>query len=421
LEPASFVGMAICFLASVFFSLTDSALAHFSRSGLDDLCRCDAERERTRRHIDRRRDYQLACFVLNSVANILFVVLLAGHFCRHSTTAAALLLTLAYSFLFILLLGEVVPRALGQGIADRWLHRVFPLLAYLAMATWPLTAALGLVNTVVGRLAGLPMEAAGPPELSDEIRSVVSEGEKNGSIEEEEREMIASIFELRDVEVAAIMTPRTDMVCIEADASLDELRSLANRCGFSRIPVFEGTRDNIVGIVHVKDLLTIAENSGLRARDVAQKPYFIPETKKVHELLHELRRQKVHMAIALDEYGGTAGLVTLEDIVEEIVGEIEDEYDTAAAEPIVKLDEHSAECDARVPIGDLNDALHIALPEDESYETVAGFLADLLGRIPKRGETCKWKNVQFTVLDATPRSIRRLKVNVLPEEQQSND
>ncbi len=416
MEPASLVGMFISLVASIFFSITDSALAHFSRSGLDDLCHSDAERQGVHRHIDRRRDYQLTCFVLNSAANIIFIVLLAGQLCRDGVSASALLLTLVYSLLFVLLIGEVIPRALGQGIADKWLHRVFPALAYLAVATWPLTAVLGLINTVVGRLAGVPMEASGTVELSDEIRSVVSEGEKNGAIQEEEREMIASIFELHDVEVAAIMTPRTDMVCIEADASLDELRSLANRCGFSRIPVFEGTRDNIIGIVHVKDLLTIGDKTGLKARDVAQKPYFVPETKKVHELLHELRRQKVHMAIALDEYGGTAGLVTLEDIVEEIVGEIEDEYDTATAEPIRKIDEHTAECDARVPIGDLNDTLHISLPEDESYETVGGFLADILGHIPQKGETCNWQNVRFTILEATPRQIRRLRVQVLPEQ-----
>jgi len=415
LEPASFVGMGICLLASIFFSITESALSHFSRSGLDDLCRCDAERERIRRHIERRRDYQLTCFALNSVANILFVIILAARFCRHGVSASAIALTFAYSLLFVLLIGEVVPRALGEGIADKWLHRMFPTLAYLSLATWPLTAALGLLNTVVGRLAGVPMGTTSTVELSDEIRSVVSEGEKSGSVEEDEREMIASIFELHDVEVAAIMTPRTDMVCIEADASLDELRSLANRCGFSRIPIFEGTRDNILGIVHVKDLLTIGDGAGLKARDVAQKPYFVPETKKVHELLNELRRQKVHMAIALDEYGGTAGLVTLEDIVEEIVGEIEDEYDTAAAELLVRIDERTAECDARLPIADLNDSLHIALPEDESYETLGGFLADFLGRIPQKGETHQWENLRFTVLDANPRAVRRIRVEVMPD------
>ena len=415
MDPATLAGLAICLLASVFFSITDSALAYFSRSGLDDLARNDAEGERLRRYVERRHDYQLACFALNSASNILFVILLAHTQLKDGYEVGHVLVALGYSLLFILAVGEVIPRALGQGIADRWLYHVFPAVHYVALAAWPLTAVLGLVNAVVGRLAGVPMERASAVELSDEIRSVVSEGEKNGAIEEEEREMIASIFELHDIDVAEIMTPRTDMVCIEANASLEELRTLANRCGYSRIPVFDGTRDNIVGIVHVKDLLADGQQDKLHARDVAQKPHFVPETKKVPELLQELRRQKIHMAVALDEYGGTAGLVTLEDIVEEIVGEIEDEYDEEVAEALRKIDAHTAECTGRLPIDDLNDALGIGVPEDESYDTVGGFVTAQLGHIPAKGEIYRWNNVEFAVLDSTLRKIRRLRVVVHPE------
>jgi len=418
-DPASLAGLILCLLASVFFSITDSALAHFSRAGLDDLARDDDERERLRRHVDRRHDYQLGCFALNSFANILFVVLLTA--AQIQAGAARAFIAFAYSLLFVLVVGEVIPRAWGQGNADRWLHRVFPALHYVAIAAWPLTAVLGLINAVVGRLAGVPMEQSVPVEISDEIRSMVSESEKNGAIEEEEREMIASIFELRDIDVAEIMTPRTDMVCIEADASLEELRTLANRCGYSRIPVFENTRDNIVGIVHVKNLLADASRSALKARDVAQKPYFVPETKKVPELLQELRRQKIHMAVALDEYGGTAGLVTIEDIVEEIVGEIEDEYDPEAAEPLRRIDPGTIECTGRLPIDDLNDALNIEVPEDESYDTVGGFVSAQLGHIPVKGETCRWRSIEFTVLEGTVREIRRLRVVAHPEHDARAD
>ena len=417
MDPALLAGLAVCLLASVFLSVSDSALTHFSRSGLDDLARDDAERERLHRHVERRRDYQLACFALNSASNILFVLLLTHSHLASSEGAGSLLVALGYSMAFILVVGEVIPRAWGQGNADRWLYHFFPAIHYVALAAWPLTAVLGLVNAVVGRLAGVPMERAGGLELSDEIRSVVSEGEKDGGIEEDEREMIASIFELHDVDVAEIMTPRTDMVCIEADASLVELRTLANRCGYSRIPIFENTRDNIVGIVHVKDLLADGQKTARKARDVAQKPFFVPETKKVHELLQELRRQKIHMAVALDEYGGTAGLVTLEDIVEEIVGEIEDEYDEEAAEILHKVDARTVECASRLPIDDLNDALDLEMPEDESYDTVGGFVTAQLGHIPAKGEAFRWKSVEFTVLDSTPRKIRRLRVVVHPEHE----
>ena len=416
MDAATLAGLAVSLLASIFFSATDSALNHFSRSGLDDLARDnERRRERLHRHVERRHRYQLACFALNSLSNILFVILLTQAILKPQHTLGHVLVALGYSVLFVLVLGEAIPRAWGQGNADRWLLAVFPAVQYTELVVRPLTALLGLITALVGRVAGVPMERPENVELSDEIRSVVSEGEKNGALEEDEREMIASIFELHDVDAAEVMTPRTDMVCIEADASVDEIRTLTIKCGYSRIPVFENTRDNILGIVHVKDLLERG-NRDANARDVAQKPYLVPETKKVHELLRELRAEKVHMAIVLDEYGGTAGLITLEDLVEEIVGEIEDEYDEEAVEELRTLDDHTVECDGRLLIDDLNDALHVDIPEDESYDTVSGFVSAELGHIPAADESFRWQNVEFTILDATDRTIRRLRVAVHPEE-----
>ena len=413
MDPATLAGLAVCLAASVFFSITDSALTHFSRSGLDDLADDDRARERLRGHLDRRHRYQLACFTINAIANVLFVILLAKSLLTHQRSVGQYLAVVGYALLGILVVGEVIPRAWGRGNADRWLARFFGLLHYVELAMRPLTALLGAVTAIVGRVANVPMERP-EAELSDEIRSVVSNGEKDGAIEEEEREMIASIFELHDRDVADVMTPRTDMVCIEADATVQELRTLAVRCGYSRIPVFDGTRDNIIGIVHVKDLLE-RDNPATTAREVAQPPTFVPETKKVSELLQELRAQKVHLAIVLDEYGGTAGVVTLEDVVEEIVGEIEDEYDDETLGPLVPVDDRTVECSARLPIADLNDAIDIELPENEGYDSVGGFVFAELGRIPAKGETCRWRHVEFTVLDATERRIRRLRVTVHPD------
>ena len=417
MDPATLAGLAICLLASIFLSITYSALSHFSRSGLDDLARDDEQRrEGLHRHVERRHRYQLACFALNSLSNILFVILLTQALLKPQHTVGQVLAALGYSLLFVLVLGEVIPRAWGRGNADRWLFVFFPAVQYIELIVRPLTALLGLVTALVGRVAGVPMGRPEHIELSDEIRSVVSKGDKDGALEEKEREMIASIFELHDVDAAEIMTPRTDMVCIEADASVDEIRTLAVKCGYSRIPVFENTRDNILGIVHVKDLLERG-NREAKARDVAQKPYLVPETKSVSELLQELRAQKVHMAIVLDEYGGTAGIVTLEDLVEEIVGEIEDEHDEEPVEELRTLDAHTVECDGRLPIDDLNDALNIRVSEDESYDTVSGFVSAELGHIPATDESFRWRNVEFTVLDATPRTIRRLRVTVHPDHE----
>ena len=413
MDPATLAGLAVCLVASVFFSITDSALTHFSRSGLDDLTDDDRARERLRGHLERRHRYQLACFTINATANVFFVILLTKSLLTHPRSVGQYLAVVGYALLGILVVGEAIPRAWGRGNADRWLSRFFGLLYYVELAMRPLTALLGAVTAIVGRVANVPMERP-ESELSDEIRSVVSNGEQDGAIEEEEREMIASIFELHDRDVADVMTPRTDMVCIEADATVQELRTLAVRCGFSRIPVFDGTRDNVIGIVHVKDLLE-RDNPATTAREVAQPPTFVPETKRVSELLQELRAQKVHLAVVLDEYGGTAGVVTLEDVVEEIVGEIEDEYDDETVGHLVPVDERTVECSARLPIDDLNDALNIELPENESYDSVGGFVFAELGRIPAKGDICCWRHVEFTVLEATERRIRRLRVTVHPD------
>ncbi|MFW6161862.1 MAG: hemolysin family protein [Planctomycetota bacterium] len=415
MDPATIAALALCLLASVIFSITDSALTHFSRAGLDHLADED-ERERLRRHLERRHRYQLVCFSINAVANIVFVILLAKAIFTPERTVGQYVAVVGYAFVGILVVGEVIPRAWGRGVADRWLHRFFPVLHYVELMFRPLTAVLQGINALIGRLTNVPMDYPEVVELSDEIRSVVSNGDQDGVIEEEEREMIASIFELQDRDVGDIMTPRTDVVCIEADATVQELRTLAVRCGYSRIPVFDGTRDHIIGIVHVKDLLEF-DSPDAGARQVVQAPTFVPETKRVAELLQELRAKKVHMAIVLDEYGGTAGIVTLEDVVEEIVGEIEDEYDEEAAEPLVPVNPHTAECAARLPIDDLNDALGIRIPEDESYDTVGGFVVAELGHIPAKGETFPWRHIEFTILDATDRRIRRLRVTVHPERE----
>jgi CBS domain containing-hemolysin-like protein len=238
-------------------------------------------------------------------------------------------------------------------------------------------------------------------------------------VEEDAREMIESVLKFRDVSVAEVMTPRTDMVMVEASATLPEAEQLAMEEGYSRLPVFKENRDNIVGVLYVKDLLQPpgAEEAHITVADIMREPYFIPETKPVVQLLREMRNEKIHIALVLDEYGGTAGLVTIEDILEEIVGEIQDEYDTEALPFLHLIDEHTAELDARVHIDEFNEALDVHIPESDDYETVGGFLFSSLGRIPKPGETLHHQNILFKVLSADERRIKRLRVEIQPEEE----
>ncbi|RMF80235.1 MAG: HlyC/CorC family transporter, partial [Planctomycetota bacterium] len=225
-----------------------------------------------------------------------------------------------------------------------------------------------------------------------EILDAVSEGEAHGAFDEEQKEMIESVFELHDTTVSAIMTPRTDIVALPIDASPEQIRQTIVEAGHSRVPVYEGSLDNIVGVLYAKDLLR-RRGADWNVRDLMRTVPFVPETKPLDELLRELRQGRVHIAIVVDEYGGTAGLVTIEDILEELVGEIDDEYDRETAPVLARVDDNTLEVDARVRVDEINEELDIEIPENGSYETIGGFVFTRLGRIPTAGDALDVDNV----------------------------
>ena len=231
----------------------------------------------------------------------------------------------------------------------------------------------------------------GNGQISDEEIESLAEGGEN-ELEEEERQMIHGVVELGETQVKEIMRPRPDMVCVSGDAAPDQITELVKQCGHSRIPVYNQSIDSITGIIYVKDLflLSAEERKGVKLSSLARKAHFVPETKKVDELLKEFKRDKVHMAIVVDEYGGTAGLVTLEDVIEEIVGEIQDEYDKELP-PVEKLDETTYRVDAGVSIEDLNEILGTKI-EETGFETVGGFIYDLVGSVPEEGKKLEYES-----------------------------
>jgi len=253
-------------------------------------------------------------------------------------------------------------------------------------------------------------------EARHEILDAVTEGEREGAIDDEGREMIENIIESQDQAVSQVMTPRTSVFAIPVETPLDDAVRMVVDQGHSRVPVFQGTIDNVQGVLYAKDLLAYWTRRGSSPpglRDVMRKPVFVPETKKASDLLNELRRDQVHLAIVLDEYGGMSGIVTVEDLLEEIVGEIRDEYDQKDGkdEPrLVRCEDGSAEADGVARIDVLNEALDLQIPEDESYDTVGGFVSTRLGRVPERGEVCLIDGMRFEILDADARRIRRVRV-----------
>jgi CBS domain containing-hemolysin-like protein len=250
----------------------------------------------------------------------------------------------------------------------------------------------------------------------EEIQELMNAGEEEGLINEEENEMIQSIFALGDTVVREIMVPRTDMAYVNVDATVHEVVSSIIACGHSRIPVFDGTIDNIVGLVYAKDLLRYwgMDQSAVLLKNILRPAYFIPETKNLEELLHEFKKQRIHLAIVVDEYGGTSGLVTIEDLLEQIVGDIQDEYDLEE-EWLVEDGDGSVVVDARLPIEDLEEHFGIEIAR-EKFDTVGGLIFHLTGRIPSVGEEVETGTIRLTVLEADPRKISKVRIARLAEK-----
>ena len=250
--------------------------------------------------------------------------------------------------------------------------------------------------------------------VEEEIESLTgNEGGRSEVLEEDEKKMIHSIFGLGKTKVKEIMVPRIDMVCVEEGTTIERIKELVSKAGHSRIPLYRESMDQIIGIVYVKDLF-LEEKKGSEKTDwskIARKAHFVPEDKKIDELLQEMRKEKVHLAIVVDEYGGTAGLVTLEDILEEIVGEIEDEYDKEEP-PIQKTGDGSFRVAGKVSIHDLNEFLGFNLPEKE-FETVGGLIYDIVGGLPEQGKEIEYKGLNFQVEKMKGQRIIRVKVKKL--------
>ncbi len=325
-------------------------------------------------------------------------------------TVAVVLMTVVIGFI-TLVLGEIAPKSLAMQHAETLALRFAGAIHLLSVLALPAVKIISFFSDLIVRPFGGQVKFAAPILTEEELKMLVQAGEEEGVIEEEEKEMIHSIFEFTDTVARQVMKPRTDMHCAPVTSTLDELLDVITDTGHTRIPIYENNVDSIVGVVHAKDLLPVLRQNGeaFDIQSVMREPYFIPETKDVNELLGEFKRGNVQMAIVRDEYGGTAGLVTVEDLLEEIVGEIQDEYDQE--EPLIEIkDENRALVSARMSVDDLNEQMNLKIPESEEYETIGGFVFDLFGRQPDAGETISYSNLDFVVEDVESGRLRRITV-----------
>jgi putative hemolysin len=312
--------------------------------------------------------------------------------------------------LLVLIVAGIAPKTLAARHADRMALLVGPPIGLLGRVLAPLIRVLSLAATALVRPFGGPITPRPPLVTEEQLRFLVQVGEEEGVIEEEEREMIHSIFEFGDTVVREVMRPRIDLVGVPATATINEALSRMTEYGHSRLPVYEGTIDHVVGVVYVRDLIPALRGGRLdqTVGDVRRPAFFVPETKKVADLFREMRRKKVSVAIVLDEYGGTAGLVTMEDLLEEIVGEIEDEYDLEE-KPIQLIDDRTVVVNARTHIHEVNDLLGLALPE-ENVDTIAGLVYATIGRVPAQGETVTLPGAELRVEKTLGQRITKVRI-----------
>ncbi len=357
--------------------------------------------------------------------NVVLLVILICHITA-TTLATAFAIRKADSFgeiiatvlmtVVIFVFAEVSPKTFTVQHTDRIALRLGPLIHALGHAPLlhPLARVLiGIANVVIpGR--GLKQ---GPFVTEEELRQMAEVAVEEQQIEEEEKEMIHSIFEFGDTVVREVMVPRPDMVAVEADMKLNQVLTVMLKRGFSRLPVYDETIDNIVGIVYAKDVMRRLHNGRARkeptAGSITRPAFVIPESKKIAELLREMQQKKTHMAIVVDEFGDVAGLVTMEDLLEEIVGEIADEYDRG--EPLVEpVDDNTMRVNARMPIDELSELVGVELPDTE-WDTVGGLMAGLLGKVPARGEEVKVHGLTFRADKVQGRRIAKVLVTKGPE------
>ena len=336
---------------------------------------------------------------------------------------STVVITLVMSY-FSLVLGELVPKKVAMSKPEKMAFMAAPILVFVAKVTKPVVKFLALSTNGVLRLMGIDPHADEEVVTEEEIRMMVDVGGEKGVIEDAQIEMINNIFEFDDIDVADIMTHRTDMVCIDVEESLHEAVKLSIENGFSRIPVYEEDPDDIIGVLYIKDFLKYVGTNLPKTKaikDMMRPAYYVPETKRCGELFTEMTEKRVQMAVVVDEYGGTAGIVTLEDLLESIVGNIQDEYDQEDEE-ISIINDTTFEVDGITDIEEVEEHTGKNFPEGD-YDTIGGYIISVLGFLPEDGQMneVRFENVKFTVLNVEERRIGKVKVEILPEEKKEEE
>lgn len=413
-----FIGLALLLLA--FVSLAEAALVSVDRVRVRQLAaEGDAHAVLLSELVERRQEI-LSSLVIGINFAILAVSSLVTALTIHLWGVEWVPLVTVVTLVVMLTLCEIAPKSYSANQPDRVALRVARAVALLHRVLRPIASLLNtvgqfLIAQVLIRVFGGARWVQGQAFSDDEIKQLVTAGERGGEVQEEEAELIHGVIEFADTVAREVMVPRTDMVCLPQEASLGEAVAIIEQHGHSRVPIYAGDLDHITGIVYAKDLLAHFEQGRPAAAlaRVARPAHFVPESKKVDELLREMRQRRVHIAIVIDEYGGTAGLLTIEDLLEEIVGEIVDEYDREE-EQIQMIADGEGVVDARASVDDVEEAFGVELPQGE-FDSIGGFVLDRIGRLPVAGEEIEACGLRVAVEEVNAHRIQKIRITRVPD------
>ncbi len=383
--------IVLSLIVSAFFSSSETALTSLSKIKVAQIVKSGSKNAKYFNLWMKHPNKMLNTILIgNNVANI-FASVLAGSLANKLSGSSQIAITTAVMTILILFFGEITPKTFAKHNAEAisaFFIRPLVLLYYLF---YPFTYVINVFVKVVIKIMGGKIDKEQPLITEDEIEFMINVGEEEGILEDETKEMMHNIMDIKDISVKEIMVPRTEMVAVSIDSTIDDVLKVIEEYEFSRIPVYENDLDHIAGILYVKDLIMYAKeglkNLNIDLKNMIKEPFFVPETKNIYDLFKEFQSKRVHLAIVIDEYGGVAGIATMEDILEEIVGEIRDEYDSAEEDEFVEVNENTFLVDAGMDLDDFCEKLGIEKTEDmEDYETVGGLIYDLADKIPSEGE-----------------------------------
>jgi putative hemolysin len=367
--------------------------------------------------------------ILDNQSKMLSAILIGNNLVNTSASSIASLI--AYSFggwavgvatfiitFLILVFGEITPKTWATKKADSLCLVYAPIVSFLMKVLTPVIWFVNLFSNAILRVMGIKNSDKNPSMTESELRTIMDVSHEAGVIEEDEKEMINNVVDLGDAKAKEVMVPRVHVVMAESTSSYQDLLALFREEQFTRIPIYEDKIDNVIGLVNMKDLLLYDDFSHFNLKDILRKPYFTYENKKVSELLVEMKQSTFNLAIVMDEYGELAGIITLEDIIEEIVGDVHDEYDEHEENNIKKIDNNTYDIKGYLSLHDLNDALDLEL-DSEDFDSIGGLVIDALGRLPKAGdETTLSNGIKIRVLSLEKNRIEEVRL-MLPDKQQA--